>query len=150
MKDSELVLQEKETSALTSYNGSVARMFEGENILEYGFDLPETATATVEKDGALVKVSDEGASLVAVYFSFEGARKYTPAQYISNVIVPKVSAVTSKGTVTTGSHEWDVVESEWTVWHVAKSTDGKWLIVVESKKADSEKVNGILETFVTE
>ena len=36
-----------------SFQGSFTKIFEGENTLQYGFDLPETATATVTMEGAL-------------------------------------------------------------------------------------------------
>ncbi len=149
-KDDAIAVEEQETSALlTSFSGKATRVYEGDNILEYGFDLPETATTTVEKDGSLVKVSDGGVPVLAMYLSYEGARGYSPAAYISNVIVPKVAAVTGKGTTTIGLHEWTVVESERTAWHVAKSDNGQWLLVVESPKTESEKAVSIIESIVT-
>lgn len=149
-KDADLTLQEGETSSMvTSFAGSVTKVFEGDNVLQYGFDLPETATTSVEKDGALVKVTDAGLPVLAMYLSFEGGRGYSPADYITNNIVPHVAAVTDKGVVTIGAHEWTVAESEWSVWHVAKSTDGQWLLVVENKKTDAEKAEAIIKTVLT-
>ncbi len=141
--------EQKTEVALTSFSGKVTRMYEGENVLEYGFDVPASATTTVEKDGALVKVTDNGVPLVAAYFSYEGGRGYSPEDYITNNIVPSVAAVTDMGTTTVGSHEWTVAESEWSVWHVAKSSNGQWLIVVENKKTDTEKAKTILESLTT-
>jgi hypothetical protein len=91
-------------------------------------------------------VTDTDAPVLAMYVSYEGTRGYTPEDYITHVIVPKVSAVTNADPVTIGSFEWSVVESEFSIWHVAKTEDGKWLLVVENKKADAEKANTILES----
>ena len=134
---------------MSSFSGSVTRSFEGDNTLEYSFSLPETATTSIGKDGALVKITDGGLPLVAMYLSFEGARGYSPADYITNNIVPNVKAITSNGTVTLGSYEWEVVESEWSVWHIAKSANGAWLMVVENKKDVSDKANAIIESIST-
>jgi hypothetical protein len=60
-----------------------------------------------------------------------------------------VQAITDGGVVTIGSHEWTVAESQWSVWHIAKSSNGQWLLVVENKKVDSDKVTSILESIST-
>ena len=141
---------EKETITLPTFTNKVVRNFEGENVLEYGFNLPEGATTTVEQDGALVKVTDASSSLVtALYFSYEGGRGYTPEDYITNNIVPHVRAITSAGTTTLGMHEWTVAESEFSVWHVAKSDNGQWLIVVENRKDMTDKASVVLESILT-
>ncbi len=137
------------TPLTTSFTGKVVRNYEGENVLEYGFDLPETASTSIEKDGALVKVVDGGTPVLAMYLSYEGGRGYSPADYISNVIVPNVAAITEDGTATIGSREWTVVESEWSIWHIAKSDNGQWLLVVENKKDVNDKANPIIESIVT-
>ena len=139
--------QQSEVS-MKSFQGSVTKEWEGSTTLEYGFDIPETATTTVEKDGALVKVVDADAPLLQMYVSFEGARGYSPADYITNVIVPHVSAISDMGTTTIGSYDWTVVESQWSEWHVAKAGDN-WLLVVENKKADHDAANTIIESIVT-
>jgi hypothetical protein len=132
------------------YEGSVTRNFEGENTLTYSFNLPEGATTTVEKDGALVKVNNDQSQMVsAMYFSYEGGRGYTPDDYIDNVIAKSVKSIEDVGTTTIGGHEWSVVESEWSVWHVAKSENGQWLLVVENKKTENERANAIIESIVT-
>lgn len=150
MNNSDVAADEQNSSAeLTTFSGKVTRQFEGENTLEYSFDLPVTATTTVEKDGALVKVSDNNTPVVAMYVSYEGGRGYSEKDYITNVIVPSVSAITDTGTTTLGSHEWTVVESEWSVWHVAKALNGNWLLVVENKKTENEKAEAIIESLST-
>lgn len=139
---------EEQQMVAPSFTGSVTRNFEGDVTLNYGFNLPEGATTTVEKDGALVSVADATSSLVAMYFSFEGGRGYSAADYITNTIVPQVKAITHTGTTTLGGRVWDTVESEWSVWHVAQSDNGQWLIVVENKKVDNDKVYPIIESIV--
>ena len=74
-----------------SFQGSFTKVLDGEFTLEYGFDLPETATATVTMDGALVKVSDSDMPVFAMYVSYEGARGYTPTDYITKNIMTKVT-----------------------------------------------------------
>ena len=149
-KDKKITVDEQATTTLsTTFSGKVTRVFEGENTLEYSFGLPETGTTTIEKDGALVKVTDQGLPVLATYFSFEGGRGYSPEDYVTNVIVPNVPAVTSQGTTTIGSHEWTVVESQWSVWHIAKASNGNWLVVVENKKEVNDKAMPIIESFTT-
>ncbi len=141
---------EQEMVMLPTFTNKVVRNFEGENVREYGFILQEGASTTVEQEGALVKVTDASSSpVVAMYFSYEGGRGYTPEDYITKNIVPHVSAVTSAGTTTLGMHEWTVAESEFSVWHVAKSDNGQWLIVAENRKDVADTASVVLESILT-
>jgi len=132
-----------------SFQGSFTKIFEGENTLQYGLDLSETATATVSMDGALVKITDNDMPVLAMYISFEGGRGYSPTDYITKNIVTKVRGVTQMETRMIGEYEWAVAESANSVWHVASVENGKWLLVVENKKVDTEKAMPVLETIVT-
>ena len=145
------LVKEEEANELSSssFTGKVVRMFEGENVLEYGFDLPEGATTTVERDGSLIKVINQDSLVLAMYISYEGGRGYSPSDYIKNVIAPSIPNLTMIGTTTIGLYDWNVVESERSVWHVAKGGDGSWLIVVENKKTDNEVANTIIESITT-
>ncbi len=148
--DEEVVVEGTSTEITSkSFQGKVVRMFEGENTLEYGMDLPETATATISMDGALVKVDNQDAPVLAMYVSYEGGRGYSPSDYITNNIITKVKGVTVVGTTTIGGYNWDVAESEGSVWHVAKTVDSNWLLVVENKKDASDKATPIIESIVT-
>lgn len=125
--------------------GTVTRFFEGEQLLGYAFDIPETATTLVERDGANIKVTGEDGELVnAMYFSYEGGRGYSPADYVTEVIAPNVSVVSVTGTTTIGSYEWTVAEGATSVWHVASVKDGQWLVVAESKKGENEAAENVL------
>lgn len=142
--------------SMKSVVGQVVRVFEGENTLEYGFDIPETATTSLDMDGALIKVTDilvsqeDGTEiptpLTTLYISYEGARGYTPSDYISNIIAPHVSVINEVGTTTIGLYDWQVVESEASEWRIASVDSGKWLIVVENKKSVHDTVEKILES----
>jgi hypothetical protein len=141
--------EQKTDLSSKSFQGKVVKNFEGEHALEYGFDIPETATTTVEKEGALAKVFNNADMVTAMYVSYEGGRGYSPADYITNVIVPNVPAITDAGTTTLGGYDWTVVESQWSVWHVAATADRQWLLVVENKKTQSEAANQVIESIVT-
>lgn len=149
MDSKEDSLAEEETSSEVtskSFQGSFTKIFEGENTLEYGFDLPATATATVSMDGALISMTDTEMPVLAVYVSYEGARGYTPSDYITNNIMSKVAGVTIGETVTLGKYDWVVAESANSVWHVASVENGKWLLVAENKKVASDTASTILES----
>lgn len=137
-------------SSTMSVSGNVVRIFEGENILKYAFDIPDMATTTVERDGALIKVINGDTIPLVMYASYEGGRGYSASDYISNKIVPAVAAVTDSGTTTIGSYEWNVVQSERSVWYVGKVGSGQWLLVSEFKKSDADVAHKILESLTTE
>ncbi len=149
--DDDILINDETKTEVTNKNfqGSLTKMFEGEHTLEYGLDLPDTASAAVTKEGALVKVTDSGMPVFAMYVSYEGARGYSTTDYITRNIKSKVAGVTMKETVTVGKYDWTVAESANSVWHVTSVENGAWLLVVEYKKADAEKAVGILETLVT-
>ncbi len=148
--DTDVAIDEATSSEVTSksFQGSFTKVSGGEFTLQYGFDLPETATATVTMNGALVKVSDSDMPVLAMYVSYEGDRGYTPADYITKNIMTKVAGVTMQEAKMVGKFDWSVAESANSVWHVASVEGGKWLLVVENKKADTEKAAVILETAV--
>lgn len=151
MKNREAVTEEEVMvkTPTTLVEGTVTRFFEGEWVLGYAFDMPEGATTTVERDGSIVKVTEEGNLLSAMYFSYEGGRGYSAEDYINNVIAPNVSMVTTVGTTTIGSADWVVAEGATSVWHVASVKGGEWLVVAESKKGSNEKALEILESLTT-
>lgn len=116
--------------------------------LQYGFNIPETAAAAVTMDGALVKVADMGKPVLAMYVSYEGERGYSPLDYVAHNIVPKVNGITQKENVMIGEYEWTVVESANSIWHIASVENGKWLIVAENTKAESESALPMLESML--
>lgn len=128
-----------------SFSGQVTRISEGENKAVYSFDIPAKATTTVSMDGALVRITEDGALYAAAYLSYEGARGYVAEEYINRVIAPQVHALTPMGTSTIGSYTWMLAESANTEWHVAQVGDGQWLMVVENPKVNHDRVMGILE-----
>jgi hypothetical protein len=152
--DKDVTADETNTETLSSstneFTGQVVRVFEGENVLNYSMGLPEGATTTIGMDGALVNViGQEGSPLLEMYMSYEGARGYSADDYITNKIAATVPDLTHVGTSTIGLYEWTVVESERSVWHVAKAGNGNWLLVVENLKADADKADAIIESIST-
>jgi ABC-type molybdate transport system substrate-binding protein len=136
-----------ETTAMSTFEGEVTRMSNGENKLAYSLSIPETATTNVEMNNALLRVTNGTTPYATVYMSFEGARKYTPEKYFNNVIVPHVSVVTPSGEQMIGNTMWYQAESEASQWHIASVNDGKWLVIVENRKAAKDMVEKTLSSF---
>jgi hypothetical protein len=132
---------------MMSISGQVTRVFEGENVINYMLDIPETATTSVSMDGALIRITDTANPLVSIYFSYEGGRGYRPMDYINNTIAPHVPVITPTSTSTIGAYEWQKAESDISEWHLASVLDGNWLIVVENKKTAHEAVERTLESL---
>ena len=134
--------------AMQSVTGQVLRVFEGEHVLDYSMDIPETSTTTVSMEGALLRVTEETNPLVTIYFSYEGGRGYTPLDYINNKIAPQVSVIDPVGTTTIGGLDWQVAESEGSEWRIAQVMNGEWLIVTENKKSVHDIADSILNSIV--
>jgi hypothetical protein len=115
--------------------------------IAYSFMVPVEATTTTAMNGALVKVSEYEGSYASAYFSYNGGRGYTPADYVNKVIAPKVKVVNAVGETMIGNTIWFKAESEKTDWHVASLQDGKWLVVIESPKSESLDVERTLSSF---
>ena len=140
-------VKDVETSvAMKSFIGQVVRNYEGENVLEYGFDIPETATTSIDMDGALIKIVDQELPVATVYMSYEGGRGYSALDYISNVIAPHVSVINVTGTSSVGMYDWQIAESEGSEWYVTPVASSSWLIVVENKKSVHSTVEKMLES----
>jgi hypothetical protein len=156
-------------TGMQTYSGTITRNFQGEHMLNYSFAIPETATATVSMNNALVRVTDNKNAYASVYFSYEGSRKYSAEDYINKVIkprVPKVTIVTddaldtttSSSTVTGSSttevvsanDNWTVAQSTGSEWHVTATADGQWLVVIESPKTLHDQVEKTVGSFKTQ
>lgn len=146
--DSENVSEVTSEVAMQSITGQVLRVFEGEHILDYSMDIPETSTTTLSMDSALLRITEEANPLVTIYFSYEGKRGYTPLDYINNKIAPQVSVINPVGTTTIGGFDWQVAESEASEWRVAQVMGGQWLIVTENKKSVHDTADSILNSIV--
>ena len=149
----QLLISEREEADITdikaevgvkSFSGEVVRVFEGENKLSYSFDIPETASTSIDMDGALIRITNETNPLASVYLSYEGARGYTPMDYINNTIAPHVAVINPTSTSTIGGYDWQGAESEGSEWHVASVLNGSWLIVVENRKSVHDATESIL------
>lgn len=144
------IKNESEKSGTTqSFTGDVIREFEGSHKLSYSFDIPKNATTEVGMDGALIKITEGSDLFAAVYMSYEGGRGYSPTDYIDNVIAPKVSVISHRGSETVGFYDWQVAESETSEWYVTSIKNGEWLAVVENKKAMHDNVGKTLQTLMT-
>lgn len=130
--------------------GQVIRQFEGENRIAYKMGIPDAATSSMGMDGALIKIVNEEAPFISMYFSYEGGRGYIASDYINNVIAPRVPGVKVVGTTTIGLYTWTVAESETSEWHVAQVGDGQWLLVVENRRVLHDDAVRALDTLTTQ
>ena len=121
-------------SKMMLLTGTVTRFFEGENKIVYNFNIPKNATTSFEMDGALVRITDSNVPYANIYFSYEGARGFTPNEYINEIIAPSVPVITPTAESLIGSYQWQNAESSGSEWHIASVLNGQWLIVVENKK----------------
>jgi hypothetical protein len=134
----------EEVAAMKTFEGEVEG---GAEKLAYSFQIPETATTTVEMNKALVRVTDGATPYATVYTSFEGARKLTPEKYLNQVIAPRVAVINPVGEAMIGNTMWYKAESEGSQWSIASVADGKWLIVIENKKSLRNTVEKTLSSF---
>ena len=140
-----------DVSQMVEVSGATSQMFEGQNILSYSFYVPSGMTSSKGDDSQTVVIKGaDGSQKALVYFSYEGARGWTPEEYFNTIIAPKVPVEKATSTVHTGSYDWYHVETGTTEWNIAKIKGGEWLMMVESKKADSEAVTNIFKTLKAE
>ncbi len=133
---------------MKTYSSSVSRFFEGDNKIEYSFDIPEYATATIDMDGALIKITSTSSPYATIYISYEGGRGFTALDYINEIIAPHVSVINPKNISTIGTHTWQVAESEGSEWHIAPLRNNEWLFIVENRKVNHDVVEKTLESLV--
>jgi hypothetical protein len=131
---------------MKTYSGEVMRVFEGENKISYSFEIPETATATVSMDGALISITDNNMPYATVYISYEGGRGYSPIDYITDIIASHVTVLNIMGTSTIGAYDWQIAESAGSEWHIATAGNDQWLFIVENKKTVHDHAQKLLES----
>lgn len=132
--------------------GEINAIFEGNNITRYSFSIPGSATSTKKNEsGTIIHVTNASSSLItALYFSFEGGRGYTPKEYVQEVIASKVPVVTITGSSTVGNLSGIAASSDSTIWKIAPTEDGQFLVVVEYPKKEELVASEILSTFKSE
>ena len=143
----ESALQMEGSIPMKLFTGTAVRVYEGDNKLAYSFNIPATATTTVEMDGSFIKVTDATSSYTTIYISYEGGRGFGPLDYLDGIIVPLVSVINPVGTTTIGSYEWLVAESVGSEWHIASVANGAWLVIVENKKTVHDLMQKTLESL---
>lgn len=133
-------------STSAKYKGS---LMNGENKFNFSFIYDKNLSVSQgEGDKAkYVYVKDGEKNVAVLYFSYEGARNYSAADYVAKVIAPRVALVGSPETMMHASSTWMHVASAGTDWHLVPVADGKWVVVLESSKANKSMVASILETF---
>lgn len=143
---------ENNTVSTQKVSGEVNAIFEGDNRLAYSFSIPSDATSTKKNStGSLIHVTDASSSLVtAFYFSYEGGRGYTAQDYITEVIAKKIAVLTANGTTTLGNLSGLEVSSNTTVWKIAPTQNGQFLVVVEYPKEKKVVAEEILKTVEVE
>jgi hypothetical protein len=91
---------EKSSVAMKSVSGQVLR---GDNVFDYAFDIPETATTSLSMDGALIKVTDvlvtdaEASTSEPIVVSTPVAtcrinNRHVRSNHITNIIHSRISA----------------------------------------------------------
>ena len=141
----------QDVSKMVEVSGATAQMFEGQNLLSYKFYVPSGMTSTKGDDSQTVVIKGADDSQKAlVYFSYEGARGWSPEDYFRTIISPKVPVLKATSTLHVGSYDWYNVTTETMEWNIAKIKGGEWLMLVESKKADSEVSQSIFNTLKAE
>jgi len=139
--------QVTEGVSMRLFSGEVVREFEGENKLNYSFNIPEVSTTSMDMNGALINIFEASSTYATMYISYEGGRGFTALQYIDEIIAPHVSVINLTEISKIGEYEWQGAESEGSEWHVAPVLNGEWLIVVQNKKTVHDTVSKTLESF---
>jgi hypothetical protein len=132
---------------MKTLSGEVIRELNGQNKLMYNFDIPETATTTIDVDGALIDIFNESNPYATLYISYEGGRRFDPIMYIDEIIAPHVSVMNPTEITKIGLYDWQGAESEGSEWHVAPVLNGEWLVIVQNKKTMHDAVLKTLESF---
>ncbi len=136
--------QEKEMDTVKTFEGEVSSNFEGTNTVKYAFvyDGAYTATSTKPK---YVFVKQGTSTIATIYFSYEGGRGYSAADYINQVIKKAVPAASAPTEVMHGDSTWTKSSSVGTDWHVFAADE--YLTVIESSKQNTSKISSIFETL---
>ena len=125
--------------------GEVTAIFEGEHKLNYELVLTNGATTSLSKNNKLLTVkSSSSTSPIYFYFSYEGGRGYSAADYIKNNINPNTNIV-KREEMQHGDNTWSVVRSSNSSWHVAGF--GEWLVVIENNNLDKDLATKYIESF---
>ena len=121
--------------------------YEGDRSKTVSIDIPESYEVVASKNMKNTYFVMNGNSRVAtLYYSYEGGRGYSASDYITNVIAPKVSGLSSVSISTSGGVSSAMASSANSEFRV--SSYGEWLVFVESTKANSDIAMAIANSVV--
>jgi hypothetical protein len=130
----------------TSFIGSFKTGVKDE-VVSYAFDMPVSASSSVEDAGAYIVSTIAANPFTKIYFSDEREKAETPVDYLNTVIAPQVKGFALGTVVKIGDTSWQTAESVSMEWHVAPILSGNWLVMVESYKKDHDEVVKLLTSM---
>jgi hypothetical protein len=108
--------------------------------------MPPTATL-IQMPNRNFSVNDNGEEVAQIFFSYEGARGYTPGDYVTEEIVNKLETA-STGTELINGVSWTTASSTTRFWYINYADEQtQWLIVVKSLQNKKEFARKIAESF---
>lgn len=147
--DDTQIVSEETKKDLVTFTGNVNAVFEGDNkaVVSFDHDVSMTVTQGTENKSRYFTITNASGTVATIYASYEGARGYSAADYLAEIIAKKIPTVSAPTNVTYGDASWMQAGTVATEWHLSPEKDGQWLLIVESKKADNKKVAEILKTL---
>ncbi len=118
-----------------------------DEVISYSFDVPASASSTVEDAGAYIVTTVSGNPFTKIYFSDEREKAETAANYLKAVIAPQVKGFALSGAVKIGDMSWQTAQSASMEWYAAPVVSGNWIVMVESYKKDHDEVMKLLTSM---
>lgn len=120
-----------------------------DEVVSYSFNMPTSASSTVEDAGAYIVTTISGKPFTKIYFSDETEKEkvVTPAAYLKAIIAPQVKGFVVGDVVKSGDISWQTATSASMEWHVALVLSGNWIVMVESYKKDHDEVMKLLASM---
>jgi hypothetical protein len=143
----------KDVPGYKIYSASYSHTHEGDHKGEISFLMNEKYTAEqgVGTKSRYFYVKDESGSIVAnIYASYEGGRGYSAADYINNVIAKaaNVNLVNETSNVVYGNNIFSFNTNGKSNWNTFASQDKMWVMVIESKLTNQDKVKSIFDSLI--
>ncbi len=123
---------------------SASASFEGDRSKTVSFDIPESYTVVPKASKNTYAIMNGSKTVATLYYSYEGGRGYTGADYLANNVAPKVAGLSSVSTTTVGTSDYANASTANSDFRVGAY--GEWLVVSESLKSNSDEVSAILKS----
>jgi hypothetical protein len=127
--------------------GEAKAVFEGDHTLNYSLSFPSTVLRETKNDGKDTFFFYKGIKVAELSFLYEGARGYSPEDYIKKILGQRIPIALAPGSVKIGDFDYITAGASNSYFRVTSFKKNEWLGALEVYTGNEELEKVILNSL---